>query len=334
MSSVLLPNSFVFTDIPQAISRLTKGEIIGIPTETVYGLAGLGYSVPAINEIYRLKNRPHNNPLIIHYACIEDTVQDVIWSPWAQHLANHFWPGPLTFVLSLSPNTRIPLAATGGLNSAAIRVPAHPMVQEILHNLDAPLAAPSANLSGKLSPTTADHVTSALDVPVLDGGACVYGLESTILDCRSYPVKILRPGALTIEQIVGVLQDSHYAYAAIPGTQPNDLTNSEHCLEHIVCPGQMMAHYAPKKPIRLNATRVEPHEGLLAFGPALVGAKYYVQLSLEKNLNQAAASLFSGLHFLDLVDCESIAVMPIPKHGIGEAIHDRLSRACAAFPGK
>jgi L-threonylcarbamoyladenylate synthase len=329
--SVLLPHSIISNNINCAIEKLSAGQVVAIPTETVYGLAGLGYNASAIAEIYRLKMRPMHNPLIMHYACLEDTIGDVMWTPWARRLAHHFWPGPITFVLSLTSDTRIPLMATGGLNSAAIRVPSHPMVREILKNLSGPLAAPSANLSGQLSPTTAEHVANALPVFVLDGGACPYGVESTIIDGRSWPAKILRSGALPVEEIESILLE----FADLKDHQdkgPPIFSNRSiggDCLDHMVCPGQLTSHYAPKKPLRLQATNVYPNEGLLAFGPPLVGAKYCVQLSLEKNLIQAAANLFSGLHHLDQSDCDSIAVMPIPTEGIGCAIADRLSRACA-----
>lgn len=323
----------IFKDINQAIDLLSKGQVVALPTETVYGLAVLGYDEVGIEHVYRLKHRPRHNPLILHYACLEDTLEDVMWTPWAQHLAKACWPGPLTLVLSLSPTSRIPMAATGGLNSAAIRVPSHPMIQKILLDLPAPLAAPSANLSGKLSPTTAEHVAKDLDVPILDGGPCRYGLESTILDGRSWPINILRPGALSIEDISILLldfQESDHDQGHSEGKVSLRTVPYVPGMETL-SPGQLLSHYAPKKRLRLNVTHIEPGEGLLAFGPPLPGAKVYVQLSLELNINQAAANLFSALHQLDQSDCQSIAVMPIPTAGVGCAIVDRLLRGCAGF---
>ena len=332
--SVFAPNSIIFNDTDQAVRRLLAREVVAIPTETVYGLAGLGYDSEVISRIYHLKNRPSHNPLILHYARLEDTHRDVIWTPWAQHLAESFWPGPLTLVLALGDHSRIPLEATGGLRSAAIRVPSHPMIQTILGQLNGPLAAPSANLSGHLSPTTADHVARALPVPILDGGSCAYGIESTIIDGRSAPPTILRPGALSINEILQSLEDYRQDHPNWERHFWSEFRSGNHLgSEGITCPGQLSAHYAPKKRLRLNATSVCDHEGLLAFGPPIQGAKHIFQLSLEKNLAEAANKLFSGLHDLDQSSCTSIAVMPIPLDGIGCAIADRLSRAHAAFSG-
>ncbi len=326
----------IFTDIHRAIHHLLNREVVALPTETVYGLAGLGYDGQAVEHIYALKNRPQHNPLIMHYACLEDTTTDVVWTPWAQHLAAACWPGPLTLVLSLARTSRIPLAATGGLNSAAIRVPSHPMMQTILRALPGPLAAPSANLSGQLSPTTAAHVAKDLDVPILDGGPCIYGLESTIVDGRTWPINILRPGALSVEYISTLLlgfQEPPMVSDCALGKRDFITIPSSPGIK-VLCPGQLLAHYAPKKPLRLNATHIEEGEGLLAFGSPLLGADVCVQLSAEGNVSQAAANLFAALHQLDQSPCEAIAVMPIPQTGIGCAINDRLSRACAAFgPG-
>ncbi|MBM3631451.1 MAG: threonylcarbamoyl-AMP synthase [Alphaproteobacteria bacterium] len=323
----------IFKDIDRAIHHLLNREVVALPTETVYGLAALGYDGQVVEHIYALKNRPKHNPLILHYARLEDSCNDVVWTPWAQYLAAACWPGPLTVVLSLAQNSRIPLAARGGLNSAAIRVPSHPMIQEILRALPGPLAAPSANLSGQLSPTTAAHVAKDLNVPILDGGPCMYGLESTIVDGRTWPIRILRPGALSVEDINTLLlgfpepitvPDSGPMQDATVIAPPAPSTN-------VLCPGQLLAHYAPKKRLRLNATHIEDGEGLLAFGPPLLGATVCAQLSLEGNVTQAAARLFAALHQLDQSICQTIAVMPIPQTGLGCAINDRLWRACAAL---
>lgn len=337
---VLTNNPLIFHDTDQAVRRLSSGEVVAIPTETVYGLAGLGYDADIIARIYRLKNRPLHNPLILHYAHLEDTLDDVVWTPWAHYLAHHFWPGPITFVLERRAQSRIPLSATGGMHSVAIRVPSHPMIHTVLCQLQSPLAAPSANLSGQLSPTTAEHVAAFLSVPILDGGPCSYGLESTIVDGRSAVPKILRPGALPVEHMMRILADyrrdnsdgekdvlNEVFVACQPLVQHPIHADHSTQSETILCPGQLSGHYAPEKRLRLNATSIQDDEGLLAFGQPLLGAKHVFQLSLERNLHEAAANLFAGLHDLDQSPCTRIAVMPIPTEGIGCAIADRLSRA-------
>lgn len=298
-------------DVHEAANLLIQGKVVAIPTETVYGLAAHGYQAKAIREIYTLKNRPLINPLILHYSSLETIQKDVRWTSSAQVLAKAFWPGPLTLVLEQSSSCSVPKEATAGLSSLAVRVPSHPIVLDLLKACSMPLAAPSANPSGCLSPTTSHHVRTFFKGPILEGGPCLHGLESTIIDCRQAP-RLLRPGAIPLQDIETVLGMSILSYGT--SDQPQ-------------APGALSGHYAPQKPLRLNAREVHSHEGLLAFGPPLEGAYCCIQLSLEGNLTQAAAKLFSALHSLDESSCESIAVMPIPYEGIGIAINDRLSRA-------
>lgn len=304
----------IFSDLQLACDMLIQGKVVAIPTETVYGLAAHGYNAQAMDQIYVLKNRPRMNPLILHYKDIESAEKDVLWTPLAKQLAHAFWPGPLTLVLERSPSCRVPLLASAGLPSLALRVPSHPLVRQVLERCPMPLAAPSANLSGYLSPTHPKHVQANFSVPTLDGGPCHYGLESTIIDCRTMP-RILRPGAICQKEIENVLGHS------VEIGQEKGLPSA---------PGQLREHYAPSKPVRLNATHVESNEGLLAFGPPLSGALMTVQLSLTKDLEQAASALFEGLYQLDRSPCASIAVMAIPEEGIGRAIQDRLYRASLA----
>lgn len=300
----------LINNIQHAAKFIALGEIIGIPTETVYGLAGHGYQEKAIEKIYALKNRPKINPLILHYDSAEMASCDVVWTEKAQLLAKAFWPGPLTIVLEKSKTCRVPPVASASLSSIAIRVPSHPLLRLLLAACDAPLAAPSANPSGYISPTTAEHVKRFFDIPVLDGGFCKYGLESTVIDCRK-EVTLLRPGAVSCEAIKFVLGHSMEIYS---GYKP-------------ISPGLLENHYAPSKALRMNANEIASGEGLLAFGEPSCQPPHLFQLSLKRDLSEAAARLFAGMHALDLSSCKSIAVMPIPEEGIGLAINDRLFRA-------
>lgn len=303
-------------DLNQALEVLDQSDVVAVPTETVYGLASNGYADRAVERIYRVKGRPIHNPLIMHYCHPDAAEDDVIWTPAAKALAQAFWPGPLTLVLARHPQSRISMLATAGLASVAIRVPAHPVFAELLKRCPYPLAAPSANPSGRLSPTHADHVLAFFKgtIPVIDGGPCQYGIESTIVDCRQFP-RILRPGALLDEDICAVLGIQALEYFSEEG----------------VAPGALKAHYAPTKPLRLNAVTVGPDEGLLAWGQPLPGAMVTVSLSPTGDLREAAQTLFQGLYELDCSPCRQIAVMPLPNQGLGQAIHDRLQRAAAAF---
>lgn len=296
---------------------LKDDQVVVLPTETVYGLAANGCSDAAIAQIYAIKNRPAFNPLIMHYFDVARVQEHVVWNALAESLAQAFWPGPLTLVLPRCPKSPLSLLACAGLETVAVRVPAHFIMREILEALPFPLAAPSANPSEQLSPTRASHVMEAFrmrDVQpayMVDGGACVVGLESTVVDVTGERPVLLRPGVLTVDQMRPVVGDFAPYDAAGP----------------IKSPGQTLRHYAPRKPLRLNVTDPLPGEGYLAFGPTIAHAFVY-QLSASGDLIEAAANLFASLHEMDQDSrFQRIAVGPIPMQGLGIAINDRLGRA-------
>lgn len=298
--------------IAAAADLLRGGQIVAIPTETVYGLAADASKADAVAKIYAAKGRPDFNPLIVHVPDKEAADQLAVFDELADQLAGAFWPGALTLVLPLRENAPIATAVTAGLLTIAIRCPAHPMMQEVLTRSGLNLAAPSANKSGGISPTRAEHVIASLGraVPlVIDGGPCADGLESTIVAVRAGGWQILRPGPVTEEQI-----------AAIAGSSPVGIASTA-----IEAPGQLASHYAPAKPLRLDASASEAGEYLIGFG-TLDGDD---NLSASSNLAQAAANLFDALHRADSSHARSIAVAPIPNQGIGVAINDRLARAAA-----
>ena len=296
--------------ITAATQLLMAGQIVAIPTETVYGLAADAQNVDAVARIYAAKGRPDFNPLIVHVRDQKAAEKLGVFNATAQALAEAFWPGPLTLVLPLQPDAPIARAVTAGLPAIAIRCPAHPVMQALLLKSGLSLAAPSANPSGSISPTRADHVLKGLGgaVPmILDGGSCSAGLESTIVAVREDGWQILRPGPVTSEDIENVI-----------GYAPLAATNG-----FIEAPGQMASHYAPSKPVRLNVIASEPDVYLIGFG-AIAGDE---NLSATGDLAQAAAHLFEALHTADASAAVSIAVAPIPHEGIGIAINDRLARA-------
>ena len=298
--------------ITAAAQLLHAGEIVAIPTETVYGLAADAQNAEAVAHIYAAKGRPDFNPLIVHVRDRKAAEKLGLFNATAQALAEAFWPGPLTLVLPLKQGAPVARAVTAGLPTIAIRCPNHPVMQALLLKSDLSLAAPSANRSGAISPTRADHVLKGLGgaVPmILDGGPCSAGLESTIVAVRDDGWQILRPGPVTsieIEQTLG------YPPLFLPTAS-------------IEAPGQMASHYAPSKPVRLNVTVPEKGEYLIGFG-AIAGDD---NLSATGDLAQAAAHLFEALHNADASLARAIAVAPIPHEGIGIAINDRLSRAAA-----
>ena len=295
--------------LEQACERLSKGQLVVVPTETVYGLAGDALYPSAIKNIYSVKKRPAKNPLIVHYACVEDVKKDVVWTQEAEILAHAFWPGPLTLVLQRSTQCCISELASSGYSSLAVRVPAHPIFHQLLTYYPHPLAAPSANPSGKLSPTRQQHIHRFFDdLFLLEGDLCLHGIESTIVDARCSAL-LLRAGAIACSDIEHLL-----GYALSKGVMQE-------------APGMMDSHYCPIKPLRIDVKAVLPTEGLLAFGPPLQGAQEVVQLSLERDLVKAAHLFFEALHRLDQGSCESIAVMPIPNEGLGHTLNDRLHRA-------
>ena len=296
--------------ITAATQLLMAGQIVAIPTETVYGLAADAQNAEAVARIYAAKGRPDFNPLIVHVRDQKAAEKLGVFNATAQALAEAFWPGPLTLVLPLQPDAPIARAVTAGLPTIAIRCPAHPVMQALLLKSGLSLAAPSANPSGFISPTRADHVLKGLGgaVPmILDGGSCSAGLESTIVAVREDGWQILRPGPVTSEDIENVI-----------GYAPLAAANG-----FIEAPGQMASHYAPSKPVRLNVIASEPDVYLIGFG-AIAGDD---NLSATGDLAQAAAHLFEALHTADASAAVSIAVAPIPHEGIGIAINDRLARA-------
>ncbi len=298
--------------ITAAAQLLHAGQIVAIPTETVYGLAADAQNAEAVAHIYAAKGRPDFNPLIVHVRDRKAAEKLGLFNATAQALAEAFWPGPLTLVLPLKQGAPVARAVTAGLPTIAIRCPNHPVMQALLLKSDLSLAAPSANRSGAISPTRADHVLKGLGgaVPmILDGGPSSAGLESTIVAVRDDGWQILRPGPVTsieIEQTLG------YPPLFLPTAS-------------IEAPGQMASHYAPSKPVRLNVTVPEKDEYLIGFG-AIAGDD---NLSATGDLAQAAAHLFEALHNADASLASAIAVAPIPHEGIGIAINDRLSRAAA-----
>ena len=301
--------------IARAAQYLGQGALVAFPTETVYGLGADARNSLAVARIFEAKGRPRFNPLIVHVASAEQAQDYVEWSDQAQALAAAFWPGPLTLVLPIRPDAGLSDLVTAELPSLAIRVPAHPLARALLTAFGGPVAAPSANPSGRISPTTAAHVMAGLSgriEAVLDGGPCPVGVESTILGLTGTPT-LLRHGGLAQERIEALL-----GHPLQQDTTPGKLT----------APGQMASHYAPNAPIRLNATTSAPDEVLLGFGP--MGCT--LNLSPTGSLTEAAANLFPHLHALDAQSAATIAVAPIPDTGLGRAINDRLRRAAAPRP--
>jgi L-threonylcarbamoyladenylate synthase len=289
--------------IVQAARTLESGGLVAVPTETVYGLAARADSAEAVARIYAAKGRPDFNPLIVHVRDVAQAARYADFSPAALALAEMHWPGPLTLVLPRRADAGLAAAVTAGLPTVALRAPAHPVMQALLEAVDFPLAAPSANRSGFISPTTPEHVLASLDGRidlVLDGGPCLAGVESTIVAVRADgSIEELRPGPLA----VGI-----------------KATGSK-----IEAPGQLASHYAPGKPVRLNASSAEADEFLIGFG-AVAGN---VTLSGSGNVNEAAARLYACLHEGARAPQPRIAVAPVPDEGVGRAINDRLRRAAA-----
>jgi L-threonylcarbamoyladenylate synthase len=298
-----------------AARLLREGKLVSFPTETVYGLGADATNDEAVASIFAAKGRPQFNPLIVHIANPDEAQRHAHVSPLAQALADRFWPGPLTLVLPRRPDCTISWLATAGLDTIALRCPAHDVAQALLRTFGGPLAAPSANASGSVSATTAQHVEDSLDGAVgliLDGGPARLGLESTIIGLSTGTAVMLRPGAITrarIEEVAGPLGVAHDSEVA-----PHS-------------PGRLRKHYATAKPLRLDASSVSPGEALLAIGKPLQGALATLNLSETGDLTEAAANLFRMLRALDQTKADGIAVMPIAGSGLGEAINDRLARA-------
>jgi L-threonylcarbamoyladenylate synthase len=307
--------------IAQAARLILEGGLVAFPTETVYGLGGDATNERAVAAIFEAKGRPQFNPLISHVLGPDEAKRLVRWSDTADRLAARFWPGPLTLVLPRAKESPIALLATAGLDTVAVRAPAHPLAQALIRAVGRPLAAPSANRSGTVSPTRAEHVAESLGDRVkmiLDGGPCQVGLESTVLDLSTDAPTLLRPGGATREAIEAAIGPIALSDAIPSGDSARK------------SPGQLESHYAPARPVRLNASTVAADEGLLAFGPDVPsGALLTLNLSPGGELAEAAANLFAMLRALDRPDIGRIAVMPIPQTGLGLAINDRLRRAAA-----
>ena len=302
------------TGLADAVAILRAGGLVAVPTETVYGLAARADSDAAVAGIYRAKGRPDFNPLIVHVTGLEQAEQLAIIDTRARALADAFWPGALTMVLPVRPGAPLAAAVTAGLPTVALRCPAHPVMRRLLEGSGLALAAPSANRSGAVSPTSADHVAASLGNRVgmiVDGGPCAAGLESTIVALRAGGGwQILRPGPITAAQIAEVLGSTGEALVPASG---------------IEAPGQMTSHYAPGKPVRLDADKAREGEYLIGFG----GIAGDFNLSATADLTEAAARLYVALHGAADSPCPAIAVAPIPERGIGIAINDRLRRAAA-----
>ncbi len=301
--------------LDRAAALLRQGELVAFPTETVYGLGGDATSEAAVAAIFAAKERPQFNPLIVHVPDLAAAEKLGAFDGRARTLAQKFWPGPLTLVLKRAPDCPVALLACAGLDTLALRVPAHPLALKLLRATGLPLAAPSANRSGHVSPTTAAHVMDELGgriAALLDGGPCPIGIESTILDLSGEKPVLLRPGGAALEDLEKILGP---IARAEPGAQPH-------------APGMLERHYAPSLPLRLNSSSVAKTEALIAFGPnKLPGAARCISLSPTGDLQEAAAKLFAALRALDDPQFSAIAVMPIPERGLGLAINDRLARA-------
>ena len=298
--------------IAAAAALIAAGECVAVPTETVYGLAADAGHADAVARIYGAKGRPSFNPLIVHVNDVAMAQRLAIFSPLAQRLAAAFWPGPLTLVLPLRPGAPLAPAVTAGLATVALRCPAHPAMRALIAAAGRPLAAPSANASGTVSPTTAAHVqrTLAGRIPlILDAGPCAAGLESTIVAVADDALTLLRPGpidAATLVDAAGVPVRTHYG-------------------AEIIAPGQLASHYAPGKPVLLDCTDAPADAFVIGFGPG----RCDFQLSADTDLAEAGRNLFAALHAAAQSDKARVAVAPIPHEGLGQAINDRLRRAAA-----
>jgi len=318
-------------NIRKAAERLKTGALVALPTETVYGLGADATNDLAVTSIFAAKGRPTFNPIIVHFSDKADAEKAVIFNEKAELLASLFWPGPLTLILNRREDADISLLCSAGLPTLAVRCPAHSVAQQLIKALGNPIAAPSANASGTLSPTTPQHVLLSLGANagmILAGGKATVGLESTVVDMTGDIPILLRPGAVTLEDL-----QLHVGEVRVEIESVGDAPKS---------PGQILKHYAPKTPLRLKAVDVGPGEALLAFGSIKfmgvrgggaakdMPANARLNLSERGDLNEAASHLFSMLHQLDAGGFKAIAVMDIPDVGLGRAMNDRLRRAAAA----
>jgi len=314
-----MTNAPILAASPEALERgataLRSGALVAFPTETVYGLGADATDETAVARIYEAKRRPSFNPLISHVGDVEAALALGDFGPEARALAQRFWPGPLTIVVERAPDCPIAWLTSSGLNSIALRVPAHPLARDLLGRVGRPVAAPSANLSGRVSPTEAAHVAGELGdrvALILDAGPCSVGLESTVVDLSGARPLLLRPGAITREMLEEVLGPVGTPDAGAPLTSP----------------GMLASHYAPNCLVRLNADAPGAGEVFLGFGDRAAGPGGQT-LSATGDLVEAAANLFRMLRALDQPGIDAIAVAPVPEHGLGAAINDRLRRAAA-----
>lgn len=304
--------------IAAAAEALREGDLVAFPTETVYGLGADATNERAVARIFEAKGRPHFNPLIVHVPGLAEAERIAVLDDRAHRLARRFWPGALTLVLPRRDDAGLSKLVSAGLDTVAVRVPAHPLAEKLLTAVGRPIAAPSANRSGAVSPTRAVHVAGSLPSPeaggpaiILDSGPCAIGLESTVVDLSGADAALLRPGGIAVEEIEAEI-------GALAGGGDDDTAPKS--------PGMMSRHYAPATPLRLDAAAAGPGEALVGFGPT-APADAAANLSPTGDLLEAAANLFEILHRLDAEAHASIAVMPVPYEGLGLAINDRLERA-------
>jgi L-threonylcarbamoyladenylate synthase len=301
-------------NLSKVINYLKKKELVGVPTETVYGLAGNAYSSKAVKKIYFLKERPYKNPLIIHYFTLEQLKKDVELNNNFFKLYKRFSPGPITFVLKKKKNSLLSKMATGNLNTVAVRFPKNKILVKILKSLSFPLAIPSANKSSRISPVSAQDVVQEFHRSIkiiLDGGSCRIGLESTVVDLTSRP-RILRPGLISLADISKAL---------------NKKIIISKVLRKIKAPGMLKRHYSPGIPMKLNQIKAKKNEAFIVFGKKYKKGKNIFNLSYKSNLNEAARNLYKTLRLIKNKNYKMICVSSIPENGIGLAINDRLSRA-------
>ena len=304
------------TNLKKAKKNLDDNNIIGMPTETVYGLAGNAYSDRSVKKIFKVKKRPVFNPLIIHFKNLKDLKNDVILNTNFKKLYSVFCPGPITFILKKKKKSKISKIATAGKKTVAVRIPNHKVARNLLSILKFPLAAPSANISSKLSPTSAEDVVEEFGNKIkfiLDGGQCKIGLESTIVDLTGKP-SVLRPGSITVQKIEKILKKK--------------ITINKN-LKRVKAPGQLKIHYSPGIPVKMNKKNVEKNQALIGFGKGFKVGKNYFNLSKKGNLKEVANNLYKTMRKIKKKNFKSIAVVKIPNTKIGYAINDRLRKASA-----
>jgi L-threonylcarbamoyladenylate synthase len=311
--------------VTRAADLLRQGALVAFGTETVYGLGGDATNAQAVAAIFAAKGRPRFNPLICHYPSAAKAFEHVEADDRTRDIAALFWPGPLTLILRRAAGCPVALLTSAGLDTMAVRVPAHPVAMSLLRRVGRPVAAPSANRSGAVSPTSVHHVLDGLEgriAAVLDSGPCPVGVESTVLDLTGADPVLLRPGGVPIEALEARIGSIRRG-APVAGPTPGGLAS----------PGMLASHYAPGLPVRLNAAAATGDEALLAFGTPLPGAGAVYQLSAGADTAEAAARLFEGLRWLDAegarLGLRRIAAMPVPDAGLGAAVNDRLQRAAA-----